>query len=746
MKQQLSMEGKRMPLLHCLLFRGFILTLIATISLSQSDKKSYIIYLGNLPKGGSSATSLHNNILQEVFGSDPVAKSVLYSYKRSFNGFVVELTEDEARKIAGVSGVVSVFPNGKKILHTTRSWDFMGFSQQVQRQTSESDVIIGHLDTGIWPESESFNDQGLRPPPNKWKGSCRTAKNFTCNNKIIGARYYRSDGLFNSNDFISPRDSNGHGTHTASTAAGRLVNGANLFGLGTGTARGGVPSARIAVYKTCWSDGCSDADILAAFDDAIADGVDIITLSVGSTEVDDYFSNSIAIGAFHAMENRILTVTAAGNDGPGRPTIKDFSPWTLTVAASTMDRKFLTRVKLGNGMVYEGVSINTFDLKNEMYPIIHARDAPNINSTPASSRFCFPNSLNHKLVKGKIVVCDNLVTLSEPLNAGAIGALFQGNEPKDVASTFALPASHLDMVDGSQIENYPTRIDYRNASATIFKSDEGNDTLAPYVASFSSRGPSPITPDILKPDLTAPGVDILAAWSLVQSVSETSVDNRFAPFNIISGTSMACPHVSGAAAYVKSFHPTWSPAAIKSALMTTASTMSPGMNSDAEFAYGSGLLNPVKAINPGLIYDADKHDYVNFLCRQGYGTRLLQQVTGDKTKCPEATNGTVPDLNYPSFSVFTSSSTTVNHVFNRTVTNVGSPTAVYRANANFPTGALKIRVNPNVLSFTSVGEKLSFEVIVEGTMDESMVSGSLVWDDGEHQVRSPIIAFISIST
>ncbi|KAK8629661.1 hypothetical protein V6N13_078494 [Hibiscus sabdariffa] len=709
-----------MSLLHCLLFHGFVSTLIATISLSQSDKKSYIVYLDNLPKDGSSTTSLHNSMLQDVFGSGPVAKSVLYSYKRSFNGFVVELTEDEARKIAG-------------------------FSKQVERQTSESDVIIGHLDTGIWPESESFNDEGLGPPPNKWKGSCRTAKNFTCNNKIIGARYYRSDGLFNSNDFVSPRDSNGHGTHTASTAAGRLVNGANLFGLGTGTARGGVPSARIAVYKMCWSDGCSDADILAAFDDAIADGVDIISLSVGSTEVDDYFSNPTAIGAFHAMENGILTVISAGNDGPGRATIKNFSPWTLTVAASTMDRKFLARVKLGNGMVYEGVSINTFDLKNGMYPIIHARDAPNINSTPDSSRFCLPNSLNNKLVKGKIVVCDNLDTLSGPLDAGAIGALFQGNEPKDVASTFALPASHLDMVDGSHILIYINST--RNATATIFKSDEGNDTLAPYVASFSSRGPSPITPDILKPDLTAPGVDILAAWSSVQSVSETSVDNRFAPFNIISGTSMACPHVSGAAAYVKSFHPTWSPAAIKSALMTTASTMSPGMNSEAEFAYGSGHMNPVKAINPGLIYDADKHDYVNFLCRQGYGTRLLQQVTGDNSKCPEATNGTVSDLNYPSFSVFTSYSTTVNHVFSRTVTNVGSPTAVYRANASFPTtGALRIRVKPDVLSFTSVGEKLSFEVIVEGTMDESMVSGSLVWDDGEHQVRSPIIAFISIST
>ncbi|GMI72582.1 hypothetical protein like AT5G59100 [Hibiscus trionum] len=700
--------------------------------------------MGNQPKGGSSTASLHTSMLQDVFGSDSVTKSVLYSYKRTINGFVVELTEDEARKIAGVSGVVSVFPNEKKILHTTRSWDFMGFSEQVQRQTSESDVIIGVLDTGIWPESESFNDHGLGPPPDKWKGSCPAATNFTCNNKIIGAQFYRSNGLFNSDDFISPRDSDGHGTHTASTAAGRLVNRASLFGLGTGTARGGVPSARIAVYKICWSDGCYDADILAAFDDAIADGVDIISLSVGSTIPNDYFRDSISIGAFHAMRNRILTVNSAGNQGPGRATITNFSPWTLSVAASTIDRKFLTRVKLGNGVIYEGVSINTFDLKNKMYPIIHGRNAPNRSSTPASSRFCLGNSLNRNLVKGKIVVCDRLVSGSEPLAAGAIGALFQDNRPRDVARSFPLPASHLDMVDGSRIFVYINST--RNASATIFKSDEGNDTMAPYVASFSSRGPNPITPDILKPDLTAPGVDILAAWSLVSTVSEVSGDDRLVPFNIISGTSMSCPHVSAAAAYIKSFHPTWSPSAIKSALMTTASPMSSGMNSDAEFAYGSGHLNPLKAINPGLIYDSDEVDYVNFLCRQGYGTRLLEQVTRDDTTCPEARNGTVPDLNYPSFSVFTSSSTTVSHVFNRTVTNVGSPMAVYRSNVSFPTGALKIRVNPDVLSFTSVGEKLSFEVTVEGTTVESMVSGSLVWDDGEHRVRSPIVVFVSIST
>ncbi|KAK1271741.1 hypothetical protein QJS04_geneDACA016197 [Acorus gramineus] len=148
----------------------------------------------------------------------------------------------------------------------------MGFPQNVSRQTFENDVVVGLLDTGVWPESDSFNDEGMGPPPAKWKGSCQSS-NFTCNNKIIGARFYHI-GDNSSGD--SPRDTEGHGTHTASTAAGRQVSGANFFGLREGTARGGVPSARIAVYKVCWFDDCHDVDILAAFDDAIADGVDLI--------------------------------------------------------------------------------------------------------------------------------------------------------------------------------------------------------------------------------------------------------------------------------------------------------------------------------------------------------------------------------------------------------------------------------------------------------------------------------------
>ena len=173
--------------------------------------------------------------------------------------------------------------------------------------------------------------------------------------KIIGAKYYRSDGSFGPDDIPSPRDSNGHGTHTASTAAGNLVSMTSLYGFGQGTARGGVPSSRIAVYKVCWSDSCSDADILAAFDDAIADGVDIISFSIGATDNHplDYFYDSLAIGSFHAMRNGILTSTSAGNNGPVPSTISNFAPWFLSVAASTIDRSFSTKVQLGNNIFYE---------------------------------------------------------------------------------------------------------------------------------------------------------------------------------------------------------------------------------------------------------------------------------------------------------------------------------------------------------------------------------------------------------
>uniref|UniRef100_A0A161Y1G7 Cucumisin-like n=1 Tax=Daucus carota subsp. sativus TaxID=79200 RepID=A0A161Y1G7_DAUCS len=598
------------------------------------------------------------------------------------------------------------------------------------------------LDTGVWPESKSFSDEGFSPPPSKWKGSCQTPSNFTCNNKIIGAKFYRSDGEIGVGDFKSPRDSEGHGTHTASTAAGGIVDEASLFGLGSGTARGGVPSARLAVYKICWSDGCYDADILAAFDDAIADGVDIISLSVGGSFALDYFDDPIAIGAFHSMKNGILTSNSAGNSGPDPATITNLSPWSLSVAASTIDRKFIAFVQLGNKKLYEGFAVNTFI--SGSHPIVYGGDVPNIAAgyTGADSRYCFPDSLDNSSVAGKIVFCDELSDGEGALQSGAIGTIMQDGGFKDHAFSFPLSTSYLTLEDGAEVLTFINTTS--KPTATILQSIDVKDSLAPFVVSFSSRGPNPITSDLLKPDLTAPGVDIVASWSEATTVTGLVGDKRVVPYNIISGTSMSCPHATGAAAYVKSFHPTWSPAAIKSALMTTASTLSAAKNTDVEFAYGSGQIDPIKAAQPGLIYDAGEADFIKFLCGQGYSSKSLQIVTGDNTTCTSATNGTVWDLNYPSFALSAESGTSFTRTFHRTVTNVGTPASTYKAVTEAPSG-LSIKVEPSVLSFNAIGQKQSFTVTVAAKVGSKVLSGSLVWDDGAFQsidVKDSLAPFV----
>lgn len=223
---------------------------------------------------------------------------------------------------------------------------------------------------GIWPESESFRDEGMGPIPSRWKGICQHGVRFNstnCNRKLIGARWFskgvdhelgNSINITENLEFRSPRDGIGHGTHTASTAAGYFVKKANYRGLATGLARGGAPLARLAIYKACWaliSGACSDADILKAFDKAIHDGVDIISLSVGNdiplfSYVD--LRDSISIASFHAIAKGITVVCSAGNDGPFAQTVSNTAPWLITVAASTIDRAFPTAIILGNNQTF----------------------------------------------------------------------------------------------------------------------------------------------------------------------------------------------------------------------------------------------------------------------------------------------------------------------------------------------------------------------------------------------------------
>ncbi|XP_058106321.1 cucumisin-like [Magnolia sinica] len=704
------------------------------------ERKVYVVYMGNLPKEGVSVAS-HHTMLEDVLGSSSKAKeSLVYSYGKSFNGFAAKLSEEEAAMFSEMEGVVSILPNTKLQLHTTRSWDFTGLPQNYLNLPHEGDVIVGVLDTGVWPESESFSDVGFGAPPAKWKGICQTVDNFTCNNKLIGARYYNSDNYYDDTDFKSPRDSEGHGTHTSSTAAGRAVP-ASYHGLAKGIARGAVPQARIAVYKVCWSSGCGLADILAAFDDAVADGVDIISVSLGSGYPSPYFHDPIAIGSFHAMKYGILTSNSAGNSGPYPVSVSNYAPWTLTVAASTIDRKFVSQVALGNGQTFTGNAINPFELNGTSYPMIYGGSAPNVSAGANAdiSRSCDTGSLNSYKVRGKIVLCDYIYDGSGVIEAEGLGNIMADYRYSDFAFSYPLPSTLLSIEDGAKVLDYIQSTD--NPIGTILAGETWKDVSAPRVISFSSRGPNPITPDILKPDLTAPGVDILAAWSPVAPPSIYYADTTSVKYNIISGTSMSCPHASGAAAFVKAAYPNWSPAAIKSALMTTAYVMDARKNEDAEFAYGSGHINPMAAINPGLVYNATEQDYVEFLCNSGYNTTTLRIVTGDSSTCSGNSTGNAWDLNYPSFALSIPDGQSIRGTFHRTVTNVGSPNSTYYATVYAP--SFQVSVEPSVLSFTSMGETKSFTVKVSGGViaQQPIISGYIAWKDGVHVVRSPVVVY-----
>ncbi|KAJ4968182.1 hypothetical protein NE237_014883 [Protea cynaroides] len=539
--------------------------------------------------------------------------------------------------------------------------------------------------------------------------------------KIIGARFYNADNDYTDEEEMSPRDTFGHGSHTASTAAGGEIENASLFGLANGTVRGAVPSARIAVYKVCWKSGCAEHDTMAAFDDAISDGVDILSVSLGIRAIRTFDRDVLSIGAFHAMQKGILTSVAAGNEGPSFHSITNAAPWMLTVAATSIDREFISTVTLGNNITIVGDALNSFPTQQEFFPFISASDAALHNNSGFERNQCSNfGSLNRTLVKGKIIFCGTTADGIEPFQAGAQGMVFFDDlDRSDVILSYPLPTATLfNTTDAKRIELY-LKSSRNTTTAKIHKTESIQDLKAPKVASFSSRGPSDIAAAILKPDISAPGIDILAAWSPKGSFSTYDEDKRHPTYNIISGTSMACPHVTGAAAYVKTFHPTWSPAAIKSALMTTASSSVTTRAVDdsevpaKELAYGAGQIDPIKAINPGLVYDTVEAEYIEMLCALGYHPEELKIISGKNITCEKNNTGTAAILNYPSMSDGVLENNSFERIFPRTVTNVGFPNSTYKATIG-EEPQLNVTVTPSILSFKSLNEKQQFTVHVSG--------------------------------
>ncbi|XP_050225174.1 subtilisin-like protease SBT5.3 [Mercurialis annua] len=734
-------------------------------------KKSYVVHLerhSHLSEPSAleidGITDSHHQILASCMTSKEKAKeAIFYSYTRYFNGFAAILEDEEVALLSKHPKVVSVLKNGVKKLQTTKSWEYLGLEKNGEIPANSlwakakfgQDIIIATLDTGVWPESESFNDNGMGSIPSRWKGRCQTNDGVRCNRKLIGARYFNKGyeaaiGHKLDSSFQTARDDNGHGTHTLSTAGGGFVRGANFLGSSYGTAKGGAPKARVASYKVCWR-GCHDADILAAFEAAISDGVDILSVSLGGSP-QEYHSDPVAIGSYHAVENGILVVCAGGNEGPTPETVSNLAPWILTVAASSIDRDFPSTVVLGNKIHFKGKSFKTNTLPiGKYYPLVYSVQAKAANISGENAKFCHLGSLNPKKVKGKIVYCvrDSHSDVQKSYwiaKAGGVGMIvgMHGLGSEVRAEAYFVATSMVSAQDGLSILSYIHNT--KSPKAYISGSTILGTVTAPIMAEFSSPGPNFITPQILKPDITAPGVSILAAYTEAKSSFPLFTHEFHVPFNIISGTSMSCPHISGIAALLKALHPRWSPAAIKSAIMTTARTRSnvrqPIANASLvaadPFNYGSGHVWPNRAANPGLVYDLTSSDYSNFLCSIGYNsTKLRSLFVKRSTRCPS--RKTSPsNLNYPSINIPSLSGKVT---LSRTLKNVGNPSS-YKVKVKQPKGIL-VKVEPETLKFDKLNEEKMFKVIIQGKRgnraEDEYVFGSLTWTDGQHYVKSPIV-------
>ncbi|MED6167670.1 hypothetical protein PIB30_004887 [Stylosanthes scabra] len=681
---------------------------------------------------------------------------ILHAYRHVGYAFAARLTKDEALDMANKHGVLMVRQENTLQLQTTHTPTFLGLNrdQGLWREPNlGKGVIIGVFDTGISPFHPSFNDEGMSAPPAKWRGKCHFKKG--CNKKIIGAISTSRSTYMSAAEADPPFDVNGHGTHAASTIAGNFVKNANVLGHANGTSAGMAPHAHLAIYRVCNMVGhCSEGSVLAAFDAAIDDGVDIISVSLAG-ESKFFSQDAMSIGSFVATRKGILVTIAAGNEGPEPSTVVNEAPWMFTVGASTMDRRIVASTKLGNGVEYDGESLyNNNDPSNSMLlPLVHLHGVP-----------CNNNGVLESLkVEGKIVVCVNdkntpTYQQAEAVKSAGAAAMILANSNKigytislSSGESYPLPVTHVSHASGLQIISY---IDSStDPKATIlFKGTvtgyTGN-TPAPVVASFSSRGPSRQCPGILKPDIIAPGVNVLASWS---DWGTNNINGEGEPaFSIMSGTSMACPHISGIAALLKSSHPDWSPAAVKSAIMTTAHTT----NLQGEpipdekllpaslFAIGAGHVSPSKANDPGLVYDTVLHDYTAYLCGLG-STNTMIELVKDKPmnycdqviKRIEAT-----ELNYPSFSVVMGSDYSPK-TYNRTVTNVGEADSRYVVRVVPPSG-VDVSVEPQLLVFNAEQQTARYSVTFTRKRGETLnasstAHGFLEWFSDKHFVTSPI--------
>lgn len=684
--------------------------------------------------------STHDAALNAVGGQK------MYDYVYTYNGFAAQLTSTQVAALAERSDVLAVSADYLMQPDTISTPTFLGLDAEGGAWdiaggvgNAGEDMIIGIVDTGIWPESASFSDRTGANANGKgdklayhqipgWHGKCTPGEEFPasdCNQKLIGAQWFNSGyggdagvaALF-PDDYVSARDGDGHGSHTASTAAGNYGVDAVVDGASLGTVSGMAPRARIAAYKVCWGGddgGCFSSDSVAAIDQAVADGVDAINFSISGSRTS--FLDPVEVAFLFAADAGIFVAASAGNEGPGASSVAHNSPWLTTVAAGTHDRYFEGTLTLGDGTEISGAMLADTIVSGDL---VYSGDVALAGADPTEAELCYPGTLDPTFVTGNVVLCDRgvIARVDKSLavsQAGGIGTILANVAPGSInADLHFTPTIHIDDVDGAVARAYAQTV---GATATL---DGGYPVVAeaPEVAAFSSRGPALASTDLLKPDIMAPGVDIIAAVAPPFNAGRS--------FDAYSGTSMASPHIAGLGTLVAQVHPDWSPMMVKSALMTTASQTTNESNSIAgsPFGYGAGQVVPTAALEPGLVYDAGWIDWLGFLC----GTGQLQA-----SYCPAI--GIDPsDLNYPSITVGELAGF---QTVTRTVTATSAGT--YNVSVDAPTG-VSVAVSPASLTLAE-GESASYQVTFttqSGATIGSYVFGSLTWSDGTRDVRSPL--------
>ncbi len=765
----------------------------ARINVGAADVQAYLTYL---------------DTKQAAVAGTVSAAQITHQYNVVFNGFSALLTDDEVRALKKNSGVANISADSILQLDTSYTPTFLGldkpggiWEQLGGTAHAGEDVILGIVDSGIWPENTAFADRvdesGVPShsgnnvvygaPPASWHGECQTGEGFSadnCNNKLIGARYYRaSSAALHWTEFRSPRDSvagdtghGGHGTHTASTAGGNHGALATSNGVSLGKASGMAPRARIAAYKVCWTDGatgkngCATADSVAAIDQAVKDGVNVINFSIGPNAGGGAFDEATEQAFLGAANAGVFVATSGGNSGPSTPApsvpapVSHISPWLATVANSTHNRLYAGNVILSNGTRLEGASSNA---NTPALPLIRSRDAglAGISPTDVNLLRCYgvadatPAYLDPAKVAGKVLVCDRggnvLVNKSgNAKTAGAAGVVIAnvaGGANTIVNQAHVLSTVHLAQAQGDALKAFMASSPDGKAALGEIHTVADTTVQAPIVSDRSSRGPNVANANILKPDLSAPGTNILAGVTadLTPAQRDAVAAGGVAPtaeWDFYSGTSMASPHVAGVAALLRQQHPDWSPAAIKSALMTTAfSTLPDGLNGSVSWdataknsgqlpwGQGAGHIAPNSAADPGLVYDLSEIDYARFLC----GLNIRTQYSAN---C--ATTGSIAAYNL-NLASLTAANVLGTQTLTRTVTNVGSSSAVYNASASLP--GYTVAVTPSSLSLAP-GAKAQFQVKLTRTTAplDTWVYGALSWTDGTHTVRSPLTARGSI--